>query len=93
MAEETIETGRASDTAAPTHTTVIRETRSSGGGVGIVLAVVLLVAVIAGIYLFSRTTDSEAAKNNAIAEAAGDVGNAASQVGQAAEEAADNVKP
>jgi hypothetical protein len=60
---------------------------------GIFLAVILLVAVIGGIYLFSQSSSSEAAKDNAIAEAANDVGNAASQVGSAAESAADNVKP
>lgn len=93
MAEERIETREPVGSANPTHTTVIHETRRSGGGTGIVVAIVLLVAVIGGIYLFSQSTNSEAAKDNAIAEAAGDVGNAASQVGQAAENAANNVKP
>lgn len=90
MAEETITTHTAPETAAPSHTTVIRERRSSGG-MGIVMALVLLVAVVAGIYLFGQTSSSEAAKNNAIAEAASDVGNAASQMGNAAESAAKSV--
>lgn len=93
MADERIETHEHVGTAGPTHTTVVHETRRSGGGTGIVMALVLLVAVIAGIYLFSQSTNSDAAKDNAIAEAAGDVGNAATQVGNAAQEAANNVKP
>ncbi len=93
MADETITTNRAGEPAPASHTTVIHERGSSGGGMGIFLAIILLVAVIGGIYLFSQNSSSEAAKNNAIAEAANDVGNAASQVGNAAESAADNVKP
>lgn len=92
MAEETVTTYNTPDQAPSTsHTTVIRERGSSGGGMGIVMAIVLLVAVVAGIYLFSQTSSSETAKNNAIAEAASDVGNAASQVGNAAEDAAKSV--
>jgi len=53
------------------------------------LAVVLLIAVVAGIYLFSQSTSSTTAKNNAIASAASDVGSAAKKVGNAAEDAAD----
>lgn len=93
MVEERVETTEPVGTAHPTHTTVIHETRSSGGSTGIVLALVLLVAVIGGIYLFSQSTGSEVARDNAIAEAAGEVGNAASQVGDAAEDAANKVKP
>jgi len=87
MAEEV--TTYKTDEAAPatSHTTVIRE-GSGGSGAGIVLALVLLVAVIGGIYLFSQTSASESAKDNAIAQAASDVGNAASQVGDAAQSAA-----
>jgi uncharacterized protein HemX len=90
MAEERVVTTETGESAP--RTTVI-ETGRSGGGTGVVLAIVLLMAVIAGIYLFSQTSSSEAAKNNAIAEAASDVGNAASQVGDAAENAAENVNP
>lgn len=79
------------DQAAPTHTTVIHERGSSGGGTGMVMAIILLVAVVGGIYLFSQTSNSESAKDNAIAEAASDVGNAASQIGDAAQDAANKV--
>ena len=92
-AEDGLETREPVGSAQPTHTTVIHETRSSGSGAGIVLALVLLVAVIGGIYLFSQTTDSEVARDNAVAEAAGEVGNAASQIGDAAQEAANKVEP
>ena len=77
---------------APAHTTVIHERGSSGSGTGIILAVVLLIAVIGGIYLFSQTDSSEAAKDDAIAEAANSVGSAADQVGDAADRAADNIE-
>lgn len=87
MSEETV-TNHPADNNGSTNTTVIRE--KSGSGAGIVMAVVLLIAVIGGIYLFSRSSDSESAKDNAVAEAAKDVGNAASQVGKAAQTAADN---
>ena len=45
-----------------THTTVIRE---SGGGAGWLIAIVLLIAVVAGIYFYSRSSHSEAVKDNA----------------------------
>ncbi|MGF7152577.1 hypothetical protein [Novosphingobium gossypii] len=86
MAEETVTTEQsAAPQAAPGHTTIIRETRT-GGGTGIVLAVILLVAIVGGIYLFSQNS-SESIKDNAIAEAANDVGNAATKVGDAAQDA------
>lgn len=88
MVDETTETRRDD---APTHTTVIHE-RSSGSGTGIIMAVVLLIAVIGGIYLFSRSDSNEAAKDSAVAEAANSVGSAADQVGEAADRAADSVE-
>lgn len=90
MADD-IYTTRPADAGA-THTTVIHEGRSSGSGMGIIMAVILLVAVIGGIYLFSQNNASEAVKDNAIAEAANDVGNAASKVGDAAQDAVDTNK-
>lgn len=75
-----------------THTTVITDGGSRSGGAGWLIGIVLLIAVIAGIYLFSQSSGSEAAKDNAIANAAGQVGDAASQVGNAAQDAADSLK-
>lgn len=91
MAEETITTERRTEAAPTSHTTIIREPGSSGSGMGIVIAIILLVAVIAGIYLVSRNAASDNAKNDAIAQAASDVGSAANKVGDAAQNAASKV--
>lgn len=88
MADETgTNDGRRDDAS---HTTVIHERGSSG--TGIILAVILLLAVIAGIYLFTQTSSTETAKDNAITNAANSVGNAADQVGSAAQDAANNAE-
>lgn len=87
MADETEE--RRVDERAP-HTTIIHE-KSSSSGTGIVMAVILLIAVIAGIYLFTQTTSNEAARDDAIAEAANSVGSAAEQIGETAEKAGDRI--
>lgn len=77
--------------AAPTHTTIIHETRSSGG-TGIIMALILLVAIVGGVYLFAQSRQSETVRDNAVAEAAKDVGNAATKVGDAAEDAVSETK-
>lgn len=86
MSEETYSTTEPRETS---HTTVIHE-RGSNSGMGIIVAVVLLIAVIGGIYLYSQQSSSEVTKNNAITQAANKVGNAASDVGSAAKDAANN---
>ena len=75
-----------------THTTVVTDAPRSGGG-GATWLIVLLLVVIAAVAVFylSGMSGSEAAKDNAVAEAAGDVGAAAQQVGDAAQDAADNL--
>ena len=91
MAEERIITTDPAAPATATHTTVIRDSgRSGGSGVGILFALVLLVAVIAGVYLFSQNSSSETAKDNAIAQAADQVGETAAKVGNAVDSAAEN---
>ena len=70
------------------HTTVIER---RGSGAGWIIAVILIIAVIAGIYLFSQANQTEAIQADAVEEAAGQVGDAAQQVGDAAQEAADTV--
>lgn len=79
--------------AGDTHTThtVVTDGDRRGGGSGWVIALVLIVALIAAIWFFSGMSNSEAAKDNAIADAASNVGNAAQQVGDAAQDAANNV--
>jgi uncharacterized protein HemX len=84
MAEERIVT-----TEAPTHTTVIHESGSRGGGAGWFIGIVLVLALIAGVYFFTQMSGSQTAKDNAVANAASDVGSAAKQVGSAAEKAGD----
>jgi flagellar basal body-associated protein FliL len=74
-----------------THTVVTDGEPRGGGGSGWLIAIVLIVAVIAGIWFFSGMSNSESAKDNAIANAAENVGDAAKQVGNAAQDAADNV--
>ncbi len=88
MEERIVETERAPE--APVHNTTIIRERSSGG-TGIVMALVLLIAVVGGIYLFSLQTDSQTARDNAVANAAQDVGDAANKVGDAAQDAANNL--
>lgn len=91
MADETIVTPPAADTPA-THTTIIHEAAPrSSSGMGIIMAMILLVVVIGGVYLFSQTS-RESARDNAIAEAASDVGNAATKVGDAAQDAVNTNK-
>ncbi|MBC2664840.1 hypothetical protein H7F51_04845 [Novosphingobium flavum] len=87
MADEVVST--------PHETTIIRE--KSGGGAGWAIAVILVLALIAGIWFFSRSNDSQIAKDNAITaaannvgDAAKDVGNAAQSAGEAAQDAANN---
>jgi uncharacterized protein (UPF0333 family) len=71
---------------------IIVESPRRSGGAGWVIAVVLIVALLAGLYLFSQSSGTEAVKDNAIANAANDVGAAAKQVGNAAETAVDGTK-
>jgi len=71
--------------------TVIVTDSPRGSGSGWVIAIVLLIALIAGIMFLARGSGSEAAKDNAIANAAGEVGDAAQKVGNAAEDAANKL--
>ena len=72
-----------------THTThtVVTDGERRGGGSGWLIAIVLLIAVVAGFFIFSNMSGSEVAKDNAIADAASDVGDAAQNVGDAAQDA------
>ncbi len=73
----------------PTHTTTVVEGRR-GSGAGMIIAIAVLLAVIAGIYFFSQTSTSEARKDNAVENAANSVSNAADKAGDAAQDAAKN---
>lgn len=89
MADERITTY---ETPASTNTTVIHEGPArSGSGMGWLFGIILLIAILAVVYFLAVRDDSQSAKDNAIANAATQVGTAAKQVGTAAETAADNV--
>lgn len=94
MTEErivTVDPNPATGTGGATHTTVITDGGAKSGGSGWLIALVLLIALGAAIWFFSQDRGSEAVKDNAIAEAAGDVGDAAQKVGDAAKDAADSL--
>lgn len=91
MVEERItEVETPSGNTHTTHTVVHDGEPSRGGGSGWLIAIVLLIAVVAGFFIFSNMSGSEVAKDNAIAGAE-NVGDAAQQVGDAAQDAADNL--
>lgn len=85
MAEERITTHETPG-GQPTHTTVVTHSTRRGGS-GWLIGLVLLAALIVGIFMFSRMSGSEIAKDNAVGNAANEVGNAASRVGDAAQQA------
>jgi uncharacterized protein (UPF0333 family) len=60
--------------------TIIKE---SSSGAGWFIGVVLLIAIIAGVFAFSQYNASNSVKNNAIANAADNVGAAAKKAGDA----------
>ena len=73
-----------------THTVVHDDGERRGGGSGWLIAIVLLIALVAGFFIFSNMSGSEVAKDNAIADAANNVGEAAQNVGDAAQDAVNN---
>lgn len=92
MTEERVTKVRSPDgETESTHTTVVSDEPRRGGGSGWAIAIVLLLAVIVGIWAFSTWGGSEMAENAAVSDAAGEVGDAAQQVGDAAQDAADSV--
>ncbi len=73
-----------------THTTVVSDRPTSGGATWLIVVLVVILAAVAVFYL-SGMSSSEVAKDNAIADAADEVGTAASQAGEAVQDAADAV--
>ena len=91
MVEERITEVETPSGGTHTHTTVVSDQpRSGGGAMWLVILVLIVVAGVAVFYL-SGMSGAEVAKDNAVAEAAGNVGDAAQQVGDAAQDAADAV--
>lgn len=72
---------------------IIIETEKRSSGAGWVIAIVLVLALAIGLYFFSQTSSSEVARDNAVASAAGNVGEAAQDIGTAVGSAAENVTP
>jgi hypothetical protein len=64
---------------------------ASGGGFGMMMGVLLLFALAVGGYFLFANSDSEARKDNAVAEAADNVGAAAEKAGNAVEKAAEKI--
>lgn len=89
MTEERItEVETPSGNVHTTHT-VVTDGSARSGGSGWMIALVLLAVAAAAIYLFTTQSNSEVAKDNAVAAAAEDVSDAANAVGDAAKEAVD----
>jgi agmatine/peptidylarginine deiminase len=55
-----------------------------------IIALLIIVALVVGVWAFNKWGGAEANKDNAIANAANQVGDAAQDVGAAAKDAADN---
>ncbi|MBD3728123.1 MAG: hypothetical protein IE933_00275 [Sphingomonadales bacterium] len=75
-----------------THTTIIHDGGDRRGGIsGWFVMFAVLLAVLVGVWAFTSMGGAEMAKDNAIADAADNVGAAANKVGDAAQDVADNV--
>lgn len=70
--------------------TTIIEAPNRSSGAGWVIAIILIVALVIGVVFFTQRSGSQNAKDNAIANAAGQVGDAAQKAGNAAQDAANN---
>jgi hypothetical protein len=68
--------------------TVIVETPRSGGGSGWIIALVLVAALVVGIVFFTQISRTQASRDQAITNAANNVGQAAREAGKAAQDAA-----
>lgn len=91
MTEERITETRTPEGNVHTHTTVVTDQPRSGGGFKWLGLLVLVIVAVAAVLIFTQMSDAEAAKDNAVAGAAADVGDAAGKVGDAAEQAVDAV--
>ncbi|MXP40839.1 hypothetical protein GRI75_04155 [Altererythrobacter soli] len=90
MTEERITTVRDPEGQTHTHTTVVTDERRSGGGTWLI-ALIVLIALLVGIWAFTQMSGAEVAKDTAVTDAANSVGTAAEQVGDAAQDAANTV--
>jgi hypothetical protein len=93
MSEDRITEIRDDDGATHTRTTIIRdpapERRGSIGFIWLILLVAIF--AVAALVIYNQMGTAEVAKDNAVGEAAAEVGNAAGQVGDAVERGVDNL--
>ena len=91
MTEERItETHTPDGNTHTTHTVVTDEPRR-GGGSGLLIGLGLLVLAIVAFVVFTQMSGAEMAKDDAVANAANQVGEAANQVGDAAQDAGEAI--
>lgn len=92
MTEERTTKVENADGSTHTTTTIIRDSeRGSGGSGRWALLIVLLAAIGVSIWIFNGMSGAEIAKDNAVADAAANVGDAAQQAGDAVQDVADEV--
>lgn len=91
MADERItETTDAQGNVRTTH--IITNEQPRRGGLGVLgIFLILALAGLAALFIFTRMGDAEIAKDTAVADAANEVSEAANEVGAAASEAAEDV--
>lgn len=75
----------------PASVTVNTAPSNGGSGFGAIIGILLLAVLAVGGYLLFTKSSSEERKDNAVAEAADDVGAAAQKAGAAVEKAADKI--
>jgi len=75
--------------AATAETVIIRESNGSSGA-GWLIAVVLILALIAGLWFFSESNARQSVKDHAITNAANSVSDTAKDIGNAAKDVGDN---
>lgn len=92
MTEERIT--ETTDAAGNTHTThtVMSDGAPRGGGTSWVVLLLVVVVAAVGIWFLTQTSGAEVAKDNAVADAATEVGAAAGEVGEAAQGAGEAVE-
>lgn len=86
VTERTIE-----HSTGPAAVTVNTAPASNSSGSGALIGIILLLVLAVGGYFLFANSDSETAKDNAVAEAADNVGAAAEKAGNAVEKAADKL--
>jgi hypothetical protein len=84
-------TGRTIERETGAAPVTVNTAPASGGGFGTIVGVLLLFALAVGAYFLFANSNSETRKDDAIAEAADNVGAAAQKAGDAVEKAADKI--